>query len=287
MIRYSTRIPQEWMKIQVLRYQTYILLIFSGFRGPKVTQRWRWYPAESSRKQEAVTFSWLLIEKYHMFDSIHPYPSYTIIPIERPRYSLRIYPKYELPPREPARAHNLLMSQINDMKRFAFTESLKDLDLLRISNFRSFRSVSDPCQPKSTWYCISPTTMSLLEEWWTTFELIIPWTIPLPRGTTLLVRQLILMEKCLNQNLHVEQAVVETVVETRRRIKLLTSTNYHSNNLVNLRLPMHKIVTTIDLTGIQMMIIMAYHPRFPPVMLRPTQSSQQQTQVSTIYIPGV
>ena len=33
----------------------------------------------------------------------------------------------------------------------------------------------------------------------------------------------------LNQNLHVEQAVVETVVETRRRIKLLT-TNYHNNN---------------------------------------------------------
>ena len=86
-------ILQEWMKIQVLRYQTYILLIFSGFRGPKVTQRWRWYPAESSRKQEAVTFSWMLIEKYHMFDSIHPYPSYTIIPIERPGYSLRIYPE--------------------------------------------------------------------------------------------------------------------------------------------------------------------------------------------------
>ena len=53
----------------------------------------------------------------------------------------------------------------------------------------------------------------------------------------------------LNQNLHVEQAVVETVVETRRRIKLLKLTNHHRNNLVYPRLTMHKIVTTIDLTG--------------------------------------
>ena len=31
----------------------------------------------------------------------------------------------------------------------------------------------------------------------------------------------------------------------------------------------------------------AYHSRHPPVTLQPTQPSQQQTQVSTIYIPGV
>ena len=185
-------------------------------------------------------------------------------------------PRYELPGRARAR------DRCHPMRRFAFTESLKDLDLFEFQIFQIQSS-----KPNPQWYCISSTTMSLLEKWWTTFELIIPWTISLPRGAIPLVRQLILMEKCLNQNLHVEQAVVETVVETRRRIKLLTSTNYHSNKLVNLRLPMHKIVTTIDLTGIQMMIIMAYHPRFPPVMLRPTQSSQQQTQVSTIYIPGV
>ena len=43
-------ILQEWMKIQVLRYQTYILMIFSEFREPKVTQR---CGADTSREPRA------------------------------------------------------------------------------------------------------------------------------------------------------------------------------------------------------------------------------------------
>ena len=56
-------------------------------------------PAKSSQKQEAVTFGWLLIEneKYHMLDSMAICIHHTIIPIEKPGYSLRIYPKIWLP----------------------------------------------------------------------------------------------------------------------------------------------------------------------------------------------